>query len=125
MARTVFAFATALLCLATAAHAQDEPRRPRLLVPLYSTYAGLTAGDMITTFQAYGRGAREANPVRQALGPRSVKGLVVQGVSVAAALYAVDELRKRGHPRMALAEMIVLNAVSGAIVLNNAHVSRR
>ena len=115
--------ALAMLGAATAATAQD--RRPVRFSAFYVSYAALAVGDVVTTASAEARGAHEANPVRAALGKGRWPGAVVQGAGTVFTIWAVDKVRRDGHPTAAFVTLVALNALSAVVVGHNSQVRRR
>ena len=104
------------------AWAREQAGRPsaRAQRGLEGVYVGLQAADIWTTFVGRQRGAREVNPLmntnyKQALGFKTL--------TTAATLLATRKLAKKS-PKTALATMVALNVMMGAVVANNIKVSR-
>jgi hypothetical protein len=112
-----------LLTLATQVGAQTtkpdiRPERPRALVPLYITFAGLQALDVHSTIQAVNGGARESNPVvRGALdGPAQ---MILMKTATAAGVVVLTERLWRRNRTAAVITMIALNSAYLTIAAHN------
>jgi hypothetical protein len=80
----------------------------------YAIAAG-SAGDLLSTQYALANGARELNPLQQNIGVRVGSAVAFPVV----AIYLSDELRKDGHPKLALWFRIALVALKGYAIAHN------
>lgn len=98
-------------------------RRPSLLPALYASQIALQALDAHSTYKALGRGAHEANPLmKDVVGNRGAMMAVKVGVA-AGTIYLAERMWKRGNRVGAIATMLVVNGVTGAVVANNYRVA--
>ena len=96
--------------------------RPKLMVPLYSTFAGLAASDVYLTWSAVHHGAVEANPLVRPIA-RDASGLgAFKFATGAVTVLAVERLR-RDHPRAAMWTLAAANAGMMWVVWHNAQVA--
>jgi hypothetical protein len=100
-------------------HIQPRPPdRPRLLIPLYISFAGLQALDGHSTMRALDRGYVEANPL-VAPSTRSDAALVAMKVAVTASVIVGSERLWRHNRVAAVVAIIVVNGAYAAIVSHN------
>ncbi len=98
-----------------------QPRpleRPRLLVPLYVTFAGLQAMDAHSTMKALDRGYVEANPL-VAPSTRHAAALVAMKIAVTASVIGGTERLWRHNRVAAVVAILVVNGAYTAIVAHN------
>jgi hypothetical protein len=93
------------------------PERPRLLVPLYISFAGLQALDAHSTIKALDHGYVEANPL-VAASTRNRAAFVAMKVAVTASVIVGAE---RLWPRHRVAAVVAILAVNGAYAAIVAH----
>jgi hypothetical protein len=98
-------------------------RRPSLLPALYASQIALQVLDAHSTSKALGRGAHEANPLMKGVvGNRGAMMAVKAGVA-AGTIFLAERMWKRGNRVGAIATMLVVNGVTGAVVANNYRVA--
>jgi hypothetical protein len=95
-----------------------ELKRPKIMVPLYASYAALQLLDAKTTLTGIQQGAVETNPLvnKMASNPGLLVGMKL--ATVAATVYAGELLWKRNR-LAAVVTMIALNSGYAAIVAHN------
>jgi len=101
------------------AHIQPRPpERPRLLVPLYVSFAALQALDAHSTLKAVGRGYVEVNPL---VAPSSKNGaaMTAMKVAVTTSVIVASEKLWRHNRVAAVAAIIAINGAYAAIVAHN------
>jgi hypothetical protein len=94
-------------------------RRPLLLPALYVSQAALQALDAHSTYSAISRGAHEANPLMKGVVGNKPAMMAVKAGVAASTIWIAERMWKRGNRAGAIATMIVVNAVTGAVVANN------
>ena len=106
-------------------HANAKPRatRPRILIPLYSVFAGLQFADAHSTYSAMQRGIGESNPLMMGLAG-SPAGLATAKLATTATTIAATELLWRRNRKAAVITTIALNVEYGAIVAHNYRATR-
>lgn len=89
------------LLMASTVHAQDTPHRLANIAPYVAMISGNVA-DLVTTKNAFDRGAVEGNPLTGFSGQQRIAPLLAEKV-VATALeaYMMHALERSGHPRIA------------------------
>jgi hypothetical protein len=97
---------------------QHPPERPRVLVPMYISFAALQAMDAHSTLKAVDRGYVEVNPL---VAPSSRNGaaMAAMKVAVTASVIAGTEKLWRHNRAAAIAAIIVVNGAYAAIVAHN------
>lgn len=96
---------------------------PSPMMPLYSSFATLTASDGYLTWQAVHRGgAVEENPLAAPVAANPVGLTTFKVVTGAATLFAVERLR-HDHPKTAMWMMLAVNGGMTWVVLHNAQVA--
>jgi hypothetical protein len=99
--------------------------RPKVLPPLYVSYAALQAFDAYSTQQALARGAREANPLMQPVVGNRTAFWAVKATATLATIAAAEHLWKhKRHPKAAIAVLVASNAVAAVVAARNASVLR-
>jgi hypothetical protein len=93
-------------------------QRPRLLVPLYVSFAGLQALDAHSTMKALDRGYVEANPL-VAPSTRNGATLAAMKVAVTASVIAGTERLWRHNRVAAVVAVLAVNGAYAAIVAHN------
>ncbi len=88
-------------------------------MPLYGSFAALQGLDIYTTRRAIGRGGQEGNPIMRAAVQRDSTMIAAKAAGSAVAIWATERLWKKKRPKLAIASGIVLNVVSGLVVMNN------
>lgn len=100
------------------------PRRPRILPPLYASFALLQIFDGYTTTHGIQAGAAEANRIIEPFAGRPAAVWALKaGVTVGAVL-AGEQLWRRRHRVQAIAIMVASNAVLSVVAVHNASVIR-
>lgn len=94
------------------------PSRPRLLVPLYVSFAALQGFDAVTTIRALDRGAVEANPMLGGLANNRGALLAVKASASAGTIYLSERLWRKNRVA-AVALMAALNGAYAVIVAHN------
>ena len=94
------------------------PQRPKLLVPLYISFAGLQVLDAHSTMRALDRGYVEANPL-VAPSTRNGATLVAMKAAVTASVIVGTERLWRHNRVAAIAAIIAVNGAYAAIVSHN------
>jgi hypothetical protein len=94
------------------------PERPKLLVPLYISFAGLQALDAHSTMRALDRGYVEANPL-VAPSTRNRATLVAMKAAVTASVIVGTERLWRHNRVAAVAAIIAVNSAYALIVSHN------
>ena len=97
--------------------------RPKLLLALYSSYAGLQAFDIYTTRRVVTNG-REANPLMRKITGNTGVFMAVKVGATAASIIATERLWKT-NKAAAIATMIVANGVAAIVASHNARAMRR
>ncbi len=97
----------------------SRPERPGALMPLYGSFAALQGLDIYTTRRAIGRGGQEGNPIMRAAVQRDSTMIAAKAAGSVVAIWATERLWKKKRPKLAIASGIVLNVVSGLVVMNN------
>jgi hypothetical protein len=92
--------------------------RPTVLVPLYFSFAGLQALDVVSTLGALNEGHRERNPAMGWL-VQHPGALVAAKVGVAAGTVYLSERLWKKNRTAAVVLMIALNGAYAAVVANN------
>lgn len=96
----------------------DSARRPRILVPLYASFAALQALDAHSTLAALHAGHREANPLMRGIADRPAALLAVKAAVACTTIYVAEKVRARSQ-LAAIALMAALNSVYATIVVRN------
>jgi hypothetical protein len=96
---------------------------PAFLKALYVSHGLLQAADVLTTFAALGRGAREGNPLVRNVVHNRPLFIGVKAVTSVATVFAVERLRKRS-PVGASVTLIAINATLAAVAVNNLAIAR-
>jgi hypothetical protein len=97
--------------------------RPRILVPLYCTFAALQIADAQSTYAAVQRGIGESNPLMMGVA-RSPAGLATAKLATTAATVAATELLWRHNRKAAIVTTIALKIAYAAVVAHNYRVVR-
>ena len=97
----------------------SRPERPGALMPLYGSFAALQGLDIYTTRRAIERGGQEGNPIMRGAVERDSTMIAVKAAGSVVAIWATERLWKKKRPKLAIASGIVLNVVSGLVVMNN------
>jgi hypothetical protein len=93
------------------------PERPKLLVPLYISFAGLQALDAHSTVRALDRGYVEANPLVAASSRNRVTLVAMKAAVTASVIVGTERLWR--HNR--IAAIVAIVAVNGAYALIVSH----
>jgi hypothetical protein len=112
----------AVLFASTAAYAQQDDRRPALLLPLYASHIALQAADVHSTMLALKAGHVEGNPVMRGLSPAGMVGVKV--AATAGVIVLTERLWKR-HRIAAVSLMLVGNGALAVIAARNYQIARR
>lgn len=108
------AFILALL-VAPSTNAAEDDEGSRLFRALgYASFAG-SAGDLLSTEYGLANGRRELNPLQQHFGARLASTVAFPLVTN----YLTDELRKDGHPKLALWMRVALIGLKGYAIAHN------
>jgi len=95
---------------------------PKLMMPLYTSFAALAASDVYLTWFAVHHGAVEANPLVRPIA-HDASGLgAFKFATGAVTVLAVERLR-REHPRAAMWTLIAANAGMTWVVWHNTQVA--
>jgi hypothetical protein len=100
---------------------QVHPRpaeRPRLLIPMYVSFAALQAMDAHSTMKAIDRGYGEVNPL-VAPSTRNGAAMAAMKVAVTASVIVCTERLWRHNRVAAVVTMIAINSAYAAIVAHN------
>ncbi len=102
----------------------DLPRRPRPLVPLYASLAGLATADAYMTLWGVRHGAVEKNPMMRsaAHNPYALVGL--KAATTATTVLLTEQVWS-DHPKRAVWTMIGINLANGWLVWHNSRVIGR
>jgi len=101
------------------AHIQPRPpERPRLLVPLYVSFAALQALDAHSTLKAVDRGYVEVNPL-VASSSKNGAAMTAMKVAVTTSVIVGSEKLWRHNRVAAVAAIIAINGAYAAIVAHN------
>ena len=100
------------------------PERPRLLIPMYVSFAALQAMDAHSTMKAIDRGYGEVNPL-VAPSTRNGAAMAAMKVAVTASVIACTERLWRHNRVAAVVTMIAVNGAYAAIVANNYRTASR
>ena len=105
------------------AWAREAGERPvsKALKGLQAIHVGLQAADMWTTIAARQRGAREVNPL---MDTTYGKATAFKALMTAGTLLVSRKVAKK-NPKAAMVTMVVVNALSAAVVANNLNLIRR
>lgn len=117
--RTILASLVILIC-AIPAYAQDAT--PSFDWTAYSVMVAGNVADLVTTKQAFDRGAVEKNPVLSGRGFGEI--VAVKAVSVFVASLMVHRLQAQGHPRAARIAAWFDGGVGFTVAIHNARVAR-
>jgi Domain of unknown function (DUF5658) len=98
--------------------ALQNPQRPRALVPLYASFAGLQMVDMHSTWRALDHGAVEGNPLLMNVAG-SKAGLFAVKAGGTAAVIGVSEALWKKNRTAAILFMISTNAAMTWVVDHN------
>ena len=90
----------------------------RVMLPLYSGFAGLEALDVQSTTRALHRGATEANPLLAGIGSHPVALTFVKAGTAAATVCVMENVRKKNRVA-AIATMFGINSAYAMIVVHN------
>ena len=96
-----------------------RPERPPALMPLYGSFAALQGLDIYTTRRAIDRGADEGNPMMRGAAQRNSTMIAAKAAGSVVAIWATERLWKKKRPKLAIASGVLLNVVSGLVVMNN------
>jgi hypothetical protein len=99
-------------------------RRPALLPALYAVTAVTQLLDAHSTMAALGNGAREANPVMQGVATHGGALLAVKAGAAIGTVFVAEKMWRRNRAG-AIATMVLVNAVTGAIAAHNYSVASR
>ena len=97
----------------------SRPERPAALMPLYTSFAALQGLDIYTTRRALDNGAREANPLMRSAVERDSTMIAMKAAGSVVAIWATERLWKKKRGKLAVASGVILNVVSGLVVMNN------
>ena len=97
----------------------ERAKRPMLLPALYVTQAALQVLDATSTYSALSRGAVEANPLMKGVVGNKGAMMAVKAGVAASTIWIAERMWKRGNRVGAIATMLVVNGVTGAVVANN------
>ena len=111
----LLAFTITFLNCQDVAGAQSDEGRDGLYDAMGFAIVGGSVGDLLSTQYAISNGARELNPLQQNTGVRVASAVAFPVV----AIYLSDELRKDGHPKIALWFRIALVALKGYAIAHN------
>lgn len=115
-----------LLILVSALPASAQEQKRHIFTDL-APYAALIAGntaDLVSSRQAFDRGAGEVNPMLEFVGSSKV-GITITKIAVTAVLvYEMRYLSRHGHPKAAKWLGYLDGAAMGAVALNNRLVLR-
>ena len=100
------------------------PERPRLLIPMYVSFAALQAMDAHSTMKAIDRGYVEVNPL-VAPSTRNSAAMAAMKVAVTASVIVCSERLWRHNRVAAVVTMIAVNGAYAAIVANNYRTASR
>jgi hypothetical protein len=98
--------------------AEARPRRPSMLVGLYSTMSVLNVLDVYSTTRALDSGAREANPLVARTAGSFGSSLAIKAATTATSIYFAEKLWKKNRVA-AIVTMVAVNAGTAAIVARN------
>ncbi len=100
----------------------ERPERPAPLMPLYASFAALQGLDIYTTRRALENGAREGNPLMRSAVERDSTMIAMKAAGSVVAIWATERLWKKKRGKLAVASGVILNVVSGLVVMNNLRV---
>jgi len=103
---------------ATDARARADAERPRALMPLYVSFAGLQVFDAHSTTRAIRHGASEANPLMRGLADKPAGMLAVKAAGTAGVIYASEQLWRR-NKTAAVVFMLAANSALAWVVQHN------
>jgi hypothetical protein len=114
--------------LAIPAHslAQELPvprETPRLLVPLYVSFAALQALDVHSTTRAIGAGAVEANPLMRGVANQPAALIAVKAGGAASTIWLAHKLSRRSRTG-AIVLMAAVNSAYAMVVAHNYRAGR-
>lgn len=113
-----------LSLLAASGWAQEAPARPKALVPLYLTLAGLQAADLGLTRAVLNRGGVEGNALmRPVVGKPLLFAAVKAGVT-GLTIASTEALWRNGHRKAAVGILVGHVVAYGLVVRHNAGVLR-
>ena len=95
-----------------------KARRPKVLVPLYASFASLQVLDVHSTTRAINRGAVEMNPLMKGIAGSPAGMLAVKAGATTGLVYAGERLWKR-NKTAAILFMIAANSAMGWVVQHN------
>lgn len=93
-------------------------RRPRLLTPMLYVHAGLQAADWHTTRKAMRVGAREMNPLMKWAADSDWRLGAIKAAATTTVIWSTNRYACR-HPDRALALLIAINVIYGAVATHN------
>ena len=94
-------------------------KRPMLLPALYAAQVALQALDAHSTYSAISRGGVEANPLMKGVVGNKGAMMAVKAGVAASTIWIAERMWKRGNRAGAIATMLIVNGVTGAVVANN------
>jgi hypothetical protein len=124
--RVAWFLALALLAIPARSVAQELPasnQTPRLLVPLYVSFAALQALDVHSTTRALGAGAVEANPLMSGVARQPASLIAVKAGGAASTIWLAHRLSKRSRTG-AVVLMAAVNSAYAMIVTHNYRATR-
>ncbi len=101
----------------------QQPSRPRVLLPLYTSHIALQALDVYTTTRGLRGGATEANPVMKDIARQPAALVAMKAATSAAVVLGTEKLWKKNRAAAVLV-MIGVNAGMAVVVSNNYRVMR-
>lgn len=102
------------------------PSRPAPLMPLYVGFAVAQALDMHSTSLAIDRGARERNPLLQALGPDNTwAAMALEAGLTGATIWTAERMWKRNRRMSAVVLMAAVTTFQAAVDAHNYRVAAR
>ena len=98
------------------------PRRPAVLVGLYTSFVALQIGDAVSTFKALENGGVEANPAMKGLTSNKGAMFAMKAGASLGTIYLAEKLWKKNRTA-AIVTMVVMNGAYAAIVAHNARIA--
>jgi hypothetical protein len=102
--------------------------RPGLLVGMYVGSVALHSYDAYSTLTGISANATETNPIVRGMVAHPAVFVAAKGALAVATIAVADQLWRSGHPRRAIALMVVSNGLMALVAAHNAaalHAQRR
>jgi hypothetical protein len=101
----------------------EQSARPKMLVPLYVSFASLQVLDAHTTARALDRGAVEANPIMRGFTGSTAGMLAIKTAGTAGVVWASERMWRR-NKTAAVIFLVAANSAMGWVVQHNYRAAR-